>query len=147
MSKNVRLAWIAVGGTFTVFVMGLVALAVWLGIDWPGDSAPYSLISSRTTETSVQLYQLNTNQVIVDTPPQVEVKVIKNGTADRLSVRRDLVWSEYGRPGFTEEWNGRRLQARINCPRPSQVAKATCQADYILTVPATTQVIVLSALD
>ncbi|MCG5220112.1 hypothetical protein [Streptosporangium sp. KLBMP 9127] len=135
-----RRAWVAVGGVLTALLVVGVAAVVWVAIEWPGESAPTSLVSSRTTETSVQVYRLTSPVLYLNLGRNVEVKVVE-GVEGTISVTRTLVWTQYGRPNVTEEWNGRRLRATIDCqPDALRREKDACQATYTLRVPASTDV-------
>ncbi|WP_440100231.1 DUF4097 family beta strand repeat-containing protein [Streptosporangium sp. H16] len=125
--NNARTAWLIAGGTLTALTVAFTALAAWAEITMVRPSA----------ETTTQSRALTATGIVVEATGHVNVSVVP-GAAKRLGLERTLLWTR-DRPVVTEEWDGRTLQLDVRCPggRPDGPA---CQADYILSVPAATDV-------
>jgi hypothetical protein len=134
MRSRVRTGWIVVGGALTALAVLVLPVTAWTDIREPGTPYGVSLISSKASETSVQVYRLASPVIVVLVPEAVDVRVVP-GQAGRLSVERKVTWSRE-RPDFSESWDGRRLAAEISCARFGRPPDPDCRMEYTLGVPA-----------
>lgn len=149
MRSTVRTAWIIVGGALTALIVSWIGLTAWSEVsrtEATGDSYESSLLRpARLSETSVRDYTFTSPELVVRAEGGVDISVV-TGAAGRLSVRREIFWSEggpgpdQGRPNLSERWNGRTLRATVDCPGGTRPGEPVCHAVYTLTVPAATDV-------
>ncbi|MFF3440647.1 hypothetical protein [Streptosporangium sp. NPDC002721] len=121
--NNARTVWLIAGGTLTALTVAFTALGAWAEITRVRPSA----------ETTLQSRALTSSKIVVETASNVNVSVVP-GVAKRLDLERTLLWFQ-DRPVVTEEWDGRTLRLGVSCPDGP-----VCQADYVLSVPAATDV-------
>ncbi|MER5650144.1 hypothetical protein [Streptosporangium sp. NPDC002524] len=126
--NNVRTAWLVIGGTLTALTVAFTALASWAEI----------MTVPRSFETTLQSRELTSPQIVVETTGHVNISIVP-GAAKRLGMERTLFWTR-ARPKVTEEWDGRTLTLDAQCPGGDRPGGPVCQADYILSVPAATDV-------
>jgi hypothetical protein len=128
MRNNARIAWLVTGGTLTALAVAFTALAAWAEI----------MTTRRSTETTLQSRALTAPGIVVETTGYVNISVVP-GAARRLDLERTLFWT-LDRPVVSEEWDGRTLRLDVRCPGGDHPGGLVCQADYILRVPAATDV-------
>ncbi|GIH89750.1 hypothetical protein ACFFMN_12870 [Planobispora siamensis] len=133
MRRNVRTAWITVGGALTALAVLVLPVTVWTETRPPGSIHDTSLLSSTASESSVQVYRLTSPVIVVLASGEVEVQVVP-GETGRLTVERTITWSRE-RPGLFESWDGTILQAQLSCPESGRAAEPNCRARYTLRVP------------
>ncbi|GAA4182107.1 hypothetical protein GCM10022252_07490 [Streptosporangium oxazolinicum] len=126
--NNARIAWLIAGGTLTALVVAFTALAVWVEI----------MTVRRSMETTMQSRALTAPGIVVETTGYVNVSVVP-GAPKRLDLERTLFWT-LDRPVVTEEWDGRTLRLDVRCLGGDGPGGPACQTDYILRVPAATDV-------
>lgn len=126
--NNARTAWLVAGGTLTALTVAFTALASWAEITAVRPSF----------ETTLQSRAFTSPRIVVETTTRVNVSVVP-GAAKRLGLERTLLWTQ-DRPKVTEEWDGRTLTLDVHCPGGDRPGGPDCQADYILSVPAATDV-------
>ncbi|WP_329088645.1 MULTISPECIES: hypothetical protein [unclassified Streptosporangium] len=126
--NNARIAWLITGGTLTALAVAFTALAAWAEI----------MTVRRTIETTMQSRAFTVPGIVVESTGYVNISVVP-GAAKRLDLERTLFWT-LDRPVVTEEWDGRTLRLDVHCLGGDSPGGPVCQADYILRVPATTDV-------
>lgn len=126
--NNVRTVWLVVGGTLTALTVAFTALASWAEI----------MTVPPSSKTTLQSRALTSPKIVVETTSHVNVSVVP-GAAKRLGMERTLFWTQ-NQPRVTEEWDGRTLTLDVHCPGGDRPGGPVCQADYILSVPAATDV-------
>ncbi|GII00949.1 hypothetical protein [Planobispora takensis] len=138
MRRNVRTAWIAVGGALTALAVLVLPVTAWTEMRRPGSSYGTSLLSSTGSESFVRVYRLTSPVVVVLASEEVEVRVVR-GEVGRLTIERTLAWS-HDRPDLFEGWDGVTLQAELSCARFGRPPDPGCGARYTLRVPDGTRV-------
>ncbi|MEU8384654.1 hypothetical protein, partial [Streptosporangium sp. NPDC048865] len=128
--NNARTAWLVAGGTLTALTVAFTALAAWAEIT---TVPPH-------TETTLQSRALTSPGIVVEAAGHVDISVVP-GAVQRLGLERTLLWTG-DRPVVTEEWDGRTLRLDVRCPGGDRDGDGgpVCQADYLLSVPAATDV-------
>ncbi|MER6825139.1 hypothetical protein ABT352_04050 [Streptosporangium sp. NPDC000563] len=130
--NNVRIAWLVAGGALTALAVAFTTIGAWAEITAP----------RRTTETTARSWALTAPGIVVESASHVNISVAP-GAVKRLDLERMLSWAG-DRPVVTEEWDGRTLRLDVRCPGVDRPGDPACQADYILRVPAATDVEVKS---
>lgn len=128
MRNNARIAWLVMGGALTALAVAFTALAAWAEI----------MTVRRSIETTLQSRALTAPGIVVETTGHVNISVVP-GAAKRLDLERTLFWT-LDRPVVTEDWDGRTLRLDVHCPGGDHPDGFACQADYVLRVPAATDV-------
>lgn len=126
--NNARTAWLIAGGTLTAFTVAFTALASWAEI----------MAVRPSFETTLQSRALTSPRIVVEATGHVNISVVP-GATKRLGMERTLFWTQ-DRPKVTEEWDGRTLTLDAHCPGGDRPGGPVCQADYVLSVPAATDV-------
>jgi hypothetical protein len=136
MQRHVRAGWIAVGTVLTVVAVLAAPVAAWpLLTSVHGSSyASSQLPGYRESHTVRRAFTLTALDIRVDATGPVDVTIV-TGQAGRLSVIRELCWSQ-GLPTFAETWDGHTLDIDFDCRAPERADVPSCRASYTLAVPA-----------
>ena len=126
--NNVRTAWLVAGGALTALTVAFTALVTW----------PEVTKVQPRTETTLQSRALTSSEIVVEAAGHVNISVVPSALR-RLGLERTLLWIQ-DRPVVTEEWDGRTLRLDVHCPGGDRPGDPPCQADYVLSVPSTTDV-------